>query len=647
MRQLIARAPAPGVRVGLTVAAVATVAVGAVLAGAAAAAPWAEARPVADPLPVNLVNISTNFNNPIGIDHYEPTNMVVMSVNYPDGRPRNFELVAADGRRQRFSTFAGLTEEVKIATVRKSDCQAGFNVGDFYTGSGQPGVLVKITADGKTIKNPWIRFSGEDGLLRGSLFQDRYCVVGGDLVVVTTTGGVWQVKSNGKSKQLVDLGTHLEGLSTIPDDPRYGPWAGKILIGAEDQGRIYAVSPDGRAEHWNLGIMVEDIDVVPPGENFFGVDYAGRRLVGADVTQWVDKVGDVVIAQESGALFDVRWNEARGDFDVKQLAQVAQWEHVTFSTAGIVEIPKITAVVPTRPVVTAVTEPSETPSATPTSTSTVTPTTTPSPSPTNSPSPTPSATATPTPRPLRPVYLPILLAQRCVSEAGHADVVLVLDASSSMQRPGTGGRQSKLDLARAAAQAILDALVPGEDQAALVWFNDRADIGSLLTGDIAAVSQALARPPARELSRLDLGLAAGLDEARSPRHRQRNASILVVVTDGLLNAVPSPAPSGQPADTVLRLADRARSAGVRVFTLALPPGADLALLAGVATTPEDAFVAGDTAALQAIRAALHVSVPCPSGVASAAGAVVPAKETPGVSRGGEREEGTAAAQRDG
>jgi sugar lactone lactonase YvrE len=475
-------------------------------------------------------------------------------------------------------------------------------------------VVVKVTADGKTIKNPWIRLPGEDGLLRGSLFQDRYCVFGGDLIVVTTTGGVWRIAATGKSKRVASVGTHLEGLSTVPNDPaRYGPWAGKILAGAEDQTRIYAFAEDGTTQHWNLGILVEDIDIVPPNMNFFGVDYAGRRLVGADVTQWLDKVDDVVIAQESGALFDVRWNEALQDFESTRLAQVAQWEHVTFSSAGIVEIPRVTPVA-TRTVTTPIPGDTDTPTPTATEPATDTPTVVPSdtatvtPSPTLTPSATATATFTATSVP-RSVYLPILPAARCVPTTGHADVVLVLDASTSMQRPTAGGR-SKLDLATDIARATLGLLEPGQDQAGLVWFNDRAETGAVLGGDIGAVANALAQPPARELSRLDLGLGAGLDEALGPRRRSRNAPVVVVITDGLLNAVPTPAPIGLPADTVRNHAERARAAGVRVFTLALEPNSDRALLAQVASTPDDAFVAGDPDALTAIRRAVHAPASC-------------------------------------
>jgi hypothetical protein len=110
-----------------------------------------------------LTPIATGFNNPVGIDHHEPERKVVMSVNYPDGIPYNFELVDADGTRTQFSSVSGLTEEVKIAAVRRGCCQGGFEVGELITGTGEPGVIARISPDGSSIQNPWVTLPGERG----------------------------------------------------------------------------------------------------------------------------------------------------------------------------------------------------------------------------------------------------------------------------------------------------------------------------------------------------------------------------------------------------------------------------------------------------------------------------------------------------
>ncbi len=289
---------------------------------------------------VELDPITTDFNGPVSIDYHEPSNDVAVSVNYPSGEPHNFELIDSDGSHQQLSTVHGFDDEVKVATVRSSSCQGGFTPGEVFSGTGAPGVVARISPDGSTVENPWVTLPGETGLVRGSLFQDRYCAFGGDLIVVTTSGGVWRVTASGVATEVAQLGTHLEGLTTVPDDVAYGPWAGTMLIGAESQNRIYSVAPDGTTVPYELGIPPEDIDIVPPEENFFGVSFAESKIVGAPATQFEDKVGDIVIAQESpGILWDVQWQSDPQEFSTTPIAQVPQWEHVTFAPAGICEIP--------------------------------------------------------------------------------------------------------------------------------------------------------------------------------------------------------------------------------------------------------------------------------------------------------------------
>ena len=287
------------------------------------------------------MRIQTGFSSPIGIDYHQPTNKMVMSVNYPSGQPYNFELVAADGSRQRFGNISGLTDELKIAVV--PDEGGGFNRGGFpagtlFSGTGQGGAILRVSADGSVVDNPWLVLPGETGLMRGSLHVDRTGVFGGDLIVVTTNGGVWRINSARAPTKLAQIATHLEGLNTIPDDPaRYGPWAGKILIGAEQQSRLYTVDAQGAVAFYELGIAPEDIEVIPANQNFFGSDFGGGNLWGIRASSFAGMVGDLLIAQEApGILWWVRWNGV--SFDVSKVAQVAQWEHVAFGPAGILDV---------------------------------------------------------------------------------------------------------------------------------------------------------------------------------------------------------------------------------------------------------------------------------------------------------------------
>ncbi len=297
-----------------------------------------------------LVAISTPFNSPIGIDFHSPTGSVVLSVNYTsNGLPQNFDRILADGSHAAFSTYSGLTDEVKIATARP-DNPGGWEPGTLFTGNGIDGQIVKISADGATITNPWVDLPGDNnGLMRGSLYVDRTGIFGGDLIVVTSLGEVWRVNTAGVPTQVTaPTGVHLEGMIVVPDVPsRYGPLAGKIIAGAENEGLLWAIAPDGSAMTYNVGVAIEDIDFVTPHENFFGVNYGTSRLLGATAAEVAPMTGDILLTTETvtpgtSGLFRLQWDGASLaalpiGLDPAS-ATVGQWEHVTFANAGIGEI---------------------------------------------------------------------------------------------------------------------------------------------------------------------------------------------------------------------------------------------------------------------------------------------------------------------
>ncbi|HSD88985.1 MAG TPA: hypothetical protein VLB44_15765 [Kofleriaceae bacterium] len=302
------------------------------------------------PPTLTLVAISTPFNTPIGIDFHEPTHSVVLSVNYGNnGLPQNFDRILADGSHLPFSDYSGLTDEVKIATARSGN-PAGWEPGTLFTGNGIDGQIVKISADGAQITNPWVDLPGlNNGLMRGSLYVDRTGIFGGDLIVVTTTGEIWRVNMAGQPTQISPpKGVHLEGLIVVPNIPvRYGPIAGKIIAGAEEQGLMWVISPNGDATTMSLGVNIEDIDIVMPGENFFGVNFGTSRLLGATAAECKSMIGDILLTQEvvtpgTSGLFRLQWDGTALTAAPVGLsatsAPVGQWEHTTFANASVVEI---------------------------------------------------------------------------------------------------------------------------------------------------------------------------------------------------------------------------------------------------------------------------------------------------------------------
>jgi len=357
--------------------------------------PWMVAAP-ASAADLTLTNSAVGFNTPIGIDFHEPTGRLIMSVNYPTGLPNNLDLVTpGTGIRNQFSSLVGLTNELKIATVRAGACQGGFTVGEVFTGNGNAGQVIRISADGTSVLNPWVTLGTTD-LVRGSLFQDRFCAAGGDLIVVTgneqsdppvntSVGNVYRVTSAGAATLVGTTNTHLEGVTTVPNLPLvYGPLAGRILAGAEDlissadgttvsygvNGRIYAFAPNALNSFFTIGggtgpacnasgqpngcnfattpIHPEDLDIIRRNADFFGINFQnfpGGRMLTAPAANFDGRCGQIFMTQEfpfagTSGLYALHWDAATSSVKVDLLTSnldgtvdaVQQWEHTTFTS---------------------------------------------------------------------------------------------------------------------------------------------------------------------------------------------------------------------------------------------------------------------------------------------------------------------------
>ena len=237
---------------------------------------------------------------------------------------------------------------------------------------------------------------------------------------------------------------------------------------------------------------------------------------------------------------------------------------------------------------------------------------------TDVPTRTPVPTATPRPK---PIYLPLALSEECVPEEKHADVVLVIDVSTSMRRESRTGR-TKLEATQDAAKAFVsfmdlqpDAL-GRHDQVAIVGFNRTAWIQAPLGADAAVISQAIddLTNKMAELTRLDLALQRGAEAILQGARRNENTPVLVLLTDGLPNQVP-PAEDGSVETTVLRAASAAKQAGIIVYTVAIgaPEDTNPKLLIGCASTPDRYYYTPDPEDLEGIYRAIAHSIDCPPG----------------------------------
>ncbi|MFN8421941.1 MAG: vWA domain-containing protein [Anaerolineae bacterium] len=224
------------------------------------------------------------------------------------------------------------------------------------------------------------------------------------------------------------------------------------------------------------------------------------------------------------------------------------------------------------------------PTPTPTDTApalTATPSAPPTSTPAPSATPTPTVTATSTPDHFT-IYLPEGQTI-CVPKRQYVDVVLVLDRSTSMLRPVVEGGLPKNEAAIDAAKAFVGLLqlapdpLGRHDDVAIVGFNDTAWTELGLSSDRVAALAALddLRMKTAEGTRLDLALIEGQRPLDGPGRRPENLPVLILLTDGLPNRVPTPTPSGRQEDTVLAAATAAKARGTVVFTIALGATRDI------------------------------------------------------------------------
>jgi RHS repeat-associated protein len=295
-----------------------------------------------------LQRLTLPFDSAQAVAYHPPTGKVLMSVNYPTGLPYNFELVSADGTRQQFSNVSGLGDEVYMTIARDEGgghSLGGFLPGEMLFGTHVPGVIARMSPDGSSVANPWVTLPGETGQLRGQVYLDTTGVYGGDLLVTTTASNLWRVTSAGHATLVATMPAHanFEGLVSVPNDPlKYGPWAGKILVGDEGLPNIYAVDASGTITPYNLGINAEHMVLVRPNENFFGVDFLvvqnGGVVYGGSASQFQRMVGDILVGDEGGRLWHVIWKEESG-FESEMLTRTDGWEGMTFAPSALAEVP--------------------------------------------------------------------------------------------------------------------------------------------------------------------------------------------------------------------------------------------------------------------------------------------------------------------
>src|SRR3989344_5806679 len=193
------------------------------------------------------------------------------------------------------------------------------------------------------------------------------------------------------------------------------------------------------------------------------------------------------------------------------------------------------------------------------------------------------------------VFLPIVFGGQCRPMHVQSDVVLVIDASSSMLEFTRSGR-TKLSAAQEAAKLFISRLQDG-DRVAIVSFNSAVATLIALTNDKPLLYQAVDLISTDEQTRVPLGIAA----AHHLLSGAENTRAMIVLTDGRSNP--------EPVELAIEAASAAKSAGITVFTVGLGNEIDSSALQEIAS-PSAFRLAPDGDDLTDIYAGISREIPC-------------------------------------
>ena len=237
--------------------------------------------------------------------------------------------------------------------------------------------------------------------------------------------------------------------------------------------------------------------------------------------------------------------------------------------------------------------------ATPSPTSSSGPTNSVSPTPTSTAGPaisaTPSVTASPTLQ-LHALHLPLLVQDpHCDLEMKAAEVVLLIDASSSMQGV-------KLSAAKQAALVFISEIDFTKDRVAVVAFNDGASLKVGLSGDRSEVEGAILNIQSSPGTRIDRGLEAGRDAFADARPVDAADRAIILLTDGRQSVLP---------DAPAQIAAEIRAGGTQIFAIGLGADVDGPALLEIAGQASRRYLVPTPSELAQIYRLIAAEIPCP------------------------------------
>jgi hypothetical protein len=299
--------------------------------------------PPPSPPPLAFARVA-HRNRPTGVAFYEPTRSLMTAVNAPTGLPFSLESVAADGVRARFSALQGLSDEPVVATVKRGRNPANFPADAVFAGH-----LSRVTDGGATVHHPWVLFSDQRVM---GMHVDETGVFGGELLVATMainvgSGGVVGLRPTGLPRPYFAF-ERPGGLVTVPADARYGPLAGKCVVCATDERRLYSFAPGGLLASVPIPFPARDVDLIPSDQALYAVDAGSNQIVAVPGPEFDGMAGDLLLTRATSApgtsgLYRAWWDgsELRTEALGRRAGSpdVLRWNQVTFAPVGVRPLP--------------------------------------------------------------------------------------------------------------------------------------------------------------------------------------------------------------------------------------------------------------------------------------------------------------------
>jgi hypothetical protein len=191
----------------------------------------------------------------------------------------------------------------------------GFASGDIFVGSEADGNVYHYANSGGA-PALFATLPGAAGAVR-QIFFDPGSSFGGNMLVTTTSGNVYEITSGGVVTLLASIGEDTEGMDIATS--AWGGYAGYLLVGSEGSGTIRLVSPSGvitvvasvgsfpGAE--TISFVPLDLSTSDPLQGFYVSNYPVDVQFAA-ASNFTGLLGDAIVTDEFGGstMWDVHYD---------------------------------------------------------------------------------------------------------------------------------------------------------------------------------------------------------------------------------------------------------------------------------------------------------------------------------------------------